>query len=74
MHVRLTGCCAYHALGEGVCGLLAAASLSRETCHRMPLTLVVMTAQVTWNRVNYEHRDGSRLKLNVREVTSDTSV
>ena len=40
----------------------------------MPLTLVVMTAQVTWNRVNYEHRDGSRLKLNVREVTSDTSV
>ena len=74
MHVRLTGCCAYHALGEGVCGLLAAAAshgkLATE-CHSPSLWL---PAQVTWNRVNYEHRDGSRLKLNVREVTSDTSV
>ena len=31
-------------------------------------------AQVTWNRINYEHRDGTRLKLNVREVTSDTLI
>lgn len=36
--------------------------------------MVITCAQVTWSRVNYEHRDGSRLKLNVREVTSDTLI
>ena len=35
---------------------------------------VTFGAQVTWNRINYEHRDGTRLKLNVREVTSDTLI
>ena len=38
----------------------------------VPSTLrVTLGAQVTRNRINYEHRDGTRLKLNVREVTSD---
>ena len=41
----------------------------------VPSTLrVTLGAQVTWNRINYEHRDGTRLKLNVREVTSDTLI
>ena len=37
-------------------------------------TRATLGAQVTWNRINYEHRDGTRLKLNVREVTSDTLI
>jgi len=29
---------------------------------------------VTWSRINYEHRDGSKLKLNVRETSTDTLI
>ena len=31
-------------------------------------------AHVTWNRVNYEHRDSKRLQLNVTETTTGTAV
>jgi len=67
-HVPVTGCCARHALS----GLLVTAASRR----LVPLDVACVTlgAQVTWNRINYEHRDGTRLKLNVREVTSDTLI
>ena len=29
---------------------------------------------VDWKRINYEHRDGKRLKLNVTELTTGTTV
>jgi len=55
-----------------VSGLLVTAASRR----LVPLDVACVTlgAQVTWNRINYEHRDGTRLKLNVREVTSDTLI
>ena len=51
------------------------ARLERLACDRsLSQTRATLGAQVTWNRINYEHRDGTRLKLNVREVTSDTLI
>tara|TARA_B110001452_G_scaffold171931_1_gene143990 strand:+ start:461 stop:697 length:237 start_codon:yes stop_codon:yes gene_type:complete len=29
---------------------------------------------VDWQRVNYSHRDGSRLQLNVKETTTGTHI
>lgn len=31
-------------------------------------------ASVDWERINYSHRDGSRLKLNVKEQSTGTHI